>query len=77
MGVHVKLSVSLLDGPCGGRTVTYGQPLPMTLVIADRTDGIRWHDYTQTVVSQRYRHSAQCKCHDVAVVKAVNLDIAR
>jgi hypothetical protein len=72
----MKIPVTMIDGPCGGRTVIYGQPLPQILVIADKRDGIRYHDYRQTMMSQRYRHDDRCKCHDQAY-RPVNLDIAR
>lgn len=64
----MTVRVTLVDGPCGGRVVKYGHPLPNTLVVADTTAGIRWHDYTQTARYERYRHSSDCKCHERIVV---------
>lgn len=61
-GQVVNIPVTLVDGPCGGRVIRYGNPLPETLVVADKTNGVSWHDYTRTVVAQRYRHSDRCKC---------------
>jgi hypothetical protein len=67
--------IALVDGPCDGRSVSYGSPLPPVLVVADRTSGITWHDYAQTAWSQRYRHSKLCKCHERSY-PPVNLDSA-
>lgn len=73
----MNASIALIDGPCGGRTILYGWPLPHTLVIGDRTqNGIRYHDYTQTMVGLRYRHSDRCKCNAYGVAP-VELDSAR
>jgi hypothetical protein len=58
----VKQRVTLLDGPCRGKPVRYFQPLPRTLVIADTSYGIRYHDYEQTVRNTEYRHSTHCPC---------------
>lgn len=69
----MNLPATLLDGPCGGRTVRYSHPLPPVLVVADKTNGIRWHDYTQTTASHRYRHSDRCKCRYQA--PPVELDV--
>jgi hypothetical protein len=65
--------VRLLDGPCGGRTVHYGQPLPQTLVVADKTGLIRWHDYTH-YGPDTYRHAKDCPCGRRYAAGPVNLD---
>ena len=69
----MKVQVTLVDGPCFGM-VRYGSPLPQTLVVYDKATRTGWHDYTQTHILQRYRHSAHCKCR---VPILVNLDVAR
>lgn len=59
----VAAKVLLIDGPLEGKVVLYGHPLPGTLVVAERReDHIRWHDYSQTERTNRYRHSVFCPC---------------
>jgi hypothetical protein len=65
--------VRLLDGPCGGRTVHYGQPLPEVLVVADKTGLIRWHDYAHYGLDT-YRHAENCPCTRPQYAPPVNLD---
>ena len=70
--------VMLVDGPDRGRTFNYSDPLPKTLVVPVRTPaGVRWHDYSVTPVSGRYRHSSNCKCreHLQAVASAPPVDL--
>jgi len=66
--------VRLLDGPCANQRVSYAQPLPVILVVADKTDGVRWHDYRQQRVLTDYRHASSCRCHHE--VRPVELDEA-
>jgi hypothetical protein len=69
----VAAKVLLIDGPLAGEIVTYGHPLPQTLVVADRSQGIRWHDYTQSVRDHHYRHSDRCPCTH-ARTRPIDLD---
>jgi len=61
--VPAETPVTLVDGPCEGKPVKYGSPLPEVLVIAERNP-IRYHDYVQMMHAHRYRHSTRCPCYD-------------
>ena len=47
-----QVALKLTGGPCDGDMVTYGQPLPETLVVHSKTAG--WVDYTRKPATTEY-----------------------